>query len=161
MTTATPSYKGHRYPVEIINHCVWLYFRFPLSFREVEELMLVRGVAVSYETIRRWCAKFGQAYANQLRRRRPRPGDKWHLDEVFVGINGRLRYCGARSTSTATCSTFSSSHAETRWRPSDSSVSCSRACGRCRACWSPTSWAATRSPTARSCRRWSTGGRGI
>ena len=60
MTTATPSYKGHRYPVEIINHCVWLYFRFPLSFREVEELMLVRGVAVSYETIRRWCAKFGQ-----------------------------------------------------------------------------------------------------
>jgi putative transposase len=92
VTTATPSYKGHRYPVEIINHCVWLYFRFPLSFREVEELMLVRGVAVSYETIRRWCAKFGQAYANQLRRRRPRPGDKWHLDEVFVGINGRLRY---------------------------------------------------------------------
>ena len=92
MTTATPSYKGHRYPVEIINQCVWLYFRFPLSFREVEELMLVRGVAVSYETIRRWCAKFGQANANQLGRRRPRPGDKWHLDEVFVGVNGRLRY---------------------------------------------------------------------
>ena len=88
MSTATASYKGHRYPVEIINHCVWLYFRFPLSFREVEELMLVRGVVVSYETIRRWCAKFGQAYANQLRRRRPRPGDKWHLDEVFVKING-------------------------------------------------------------------------
>jgi putative transposase len=87
-----PSYRGHRYPVEIINHCIWLYVRFPLSFREVEELMLACGVAVSYETIRRWCAKFGQAYANQLRRRRPRPGDKWHLDEVFVGINGRLRY---------------------------------------------------------------------
>ena len=65
----------------------------PLSFREVEELMLVRGVAVSYETILRWCAKFGQVYANQLRRRRPRPGDKWHLDEVFVGTpSGRLRY---------------------------------------------------------------------
>ena len=92
MTTATPSYKGHRYPVEIINHCVWLYFRFPLSFREVEELMLVRGVAVSYETIRRWCAKFGQVYANQLRRRRPRPGDKWHLDEVFLTINARRHY---------------------------------------------------------------------
>jgi putative transposase len=71
---------------------VWLYFRFPLSFREVEELMLVRGVVVSYETIRRWCAKFGQAYANQLRRRRPRPGDKWHLDEVFVKINGVTHY---------------------------------------------------------------------
>ena len=66
-------------------------FRFPLSFGEVEELMLVRGVAVSYETIRRWCAKFGQAYANRLRRRRPRPGDRWHLDAVFVGIIGRLR----------------------------------------------------------------------
>ena len=92
MSTATPSYKGHRYPVEIINHCVWLYFRFPLSFREVEELMLVRGVAVSYETIRRWCAKFGRAYANQLRRRRSCGGDTWHLDEVFVGINGMLCY---------------------------------------------------------------------
>ena len=136
--------------------------RFPLSFREVEELMLVRGVVVSYETIRRWCAKFGQAYANQLRRRRPRPGDKWHLDEVFVeDQRQRCVTCGARSTSTATCSTFSSSHAETRRRPSDSSVNCSRACGTCRGCWSPTSWAATRSPTASSCRRWSTGGRGI
>ncbi len=92
MSTATASYKGHRYPVEIINHCVWLYFRFPLSFREVEELMLARGVVVSYETVRRWCAKFGQAYANQLRSRRPRPGDKWHLDEVFVKINGITHY---------------------------------------------------------------------
>ncbi|BCF86696.1 hypothetical protein RQCS_62410 (plasmid) [Rhodococcus qingshengii] len=89
---STPlSYKGHRYPVEIINHCVWLYFRFPLSFREVEEMMLERGVVVSYETILRWCAKFGQAYANQLRRRRARPGE-WYLDEVFIKINGRLHY---------------------------------------------------------------------
>jgi putative transposase len=75
--SAPPSYKGHRYPVEIISHCVRLYFRFPLSFREVEELMLERGVIVSHETIRRWCAKFGQIYANGLRRRRPRLGDKW------------------------------------------------------------------------------------
>ncbi len=92
VSTAARSYKGHRYPVEVINQCVWLYFRFPLSFREVEELMLARGVVVSYETIRCWCAKFGQAYANQLRRRRPRPGDKWHLDEVFVKVNGKLCY---------------------------------------------------------------------
>jgi putative transposase len=90
--SAPPSHKGHRYPVEIIAHCVWLYFRFPLSFREVEELMLERGVLVSHETVRRWCAKFGQAYANGLRRRRPRPGDKWHLDEVFVKINGEQKY---------------------------------------------------------------------
>ena len=59
MTTAMPSYKGHRYPVEIINHCVWLYFRFPLSFREVEELMLERGVMGSDETVRRWWPKCG------------------------------------------------------------------------------------------------------
>ncbi|MEC4020558.1 IS6 family transposase [Streptomyces sp. H27-D2] len=92
MSPTPPSYKGHRYPVEVISHAVWLYFRFPLSFREVEELMLERGVIVSYETVRRWCLKFGQDYANALRHRRPRPGDKWHLDEVFVKINGEQRY---------------------------------------------------------------------
>ncbi|MFJ5198271.1 IS6 family transposase [Streptomyces sp. NPDC088394] len=92
MDSAPPSYKGHRYPVEIIAHCVWLYFRFPLSYREVEELMLQRGVFVSHETVRRWCAKFGQAYANGLRRWQPQPGDKWHLDELFIKINGELKY---------------------------------------------------------------------
>jgi len=92
VSTATASYKGHRYPVEVINQCVWLYFRLPLGFGEVEELMLVRGVVVSYETVRRWCDKFGPAYANQLRRWRPRPGDKWQLDEVFVKINGITDY---------------------------------------------------------------------
>jgi putative transposase len=76
----------------VISHCVWLYFRFPLSFREVEELMLERGVIVSYETVRRWCLKFGQQYANALRHRRPRPGDKWHLDEVFIKVNGEQKY---------------------------------------------------------------------
>ncbi|WP_371572624.1 IS6 family transposase [Streptomyces sp. NBC_01314] len=92
MGSASLSYKGHRYPVEVISQAVWLYHRFPLGFREVEELMLGRGVTVSYETIRRWCAKFGQAYAGALRRRQPRPGDKWHLDKVFIKINGRLQY---------------------------------------------------------------------
>ena len=86
------SYKGHRYPAAIIAHCVWLYHRFPLSFRDVEELMLVRGVIVTYETIRQWCAKFGPVYAAGLRRRQPRPGDTWHLDEVFLTINGRRQY---------------------------------------------------------------------
>ncbi|MEV6750788.1 IS6 family transposase, partial [Streptomyces sp. NPDC051080] len=70
----------------------WLYIRFPLSYREVEELMLQRGVIVSYETVRRWCLKLGQAYAAGQRRRQPRPGDKWHLDEVFIKINGVQRY---------------------------------------------------------------------
>ena len=92
MSSVSLSYKGHRYPVEVISHCVWLYFRFPLSFREVEELMLERGVVVSYETVRRWTLKFGQTYAVALRRRRPRPGDKWHLDEVFIKINGEQKY---------------------------------------------------------------------
>ncbi|WP_406486660.1 IS6 family transposase [Streptomyces sp. NBC_01563] len=91
MGSTPPPYKGHRYPAEIIAHCVW-YFRFPLSLREVEELMLQRGVIVSHETVRRWCLKFGQSYANGLRRRRPRPGGKWHLDEVFIKINGEQKY---------------------------------------------------------------------
>jgi len=85
---APPTYAGYRFPVEIIAHAVWLYFRFALSYRDVEELLAERGVLVTYETIRRWSRKFGQTYANGLRRRRPRPGDKWHLDEVFLAING-------------------------------------------------------------------------
>ncbi|MGH3700736.1 MAG: IS6 family transposase [Pseudonocardiaceae bacterium] len=92
MAVGAPSYKGFRFPRGIISHCVWLYHRFPLSFREVEEMMLERGVVVSDETIRQWCAKFGQSYANGLRRRRAQPGNKWHLDEVFIKINGTLHY---------------------------------------------------------------------
>jgi putative transposase len=78
--------------VEIISHCVWLYFRFCLSYREVEELMAEGGVTLTYEAVRYWCRKFGQAYANALRRRRPRPGDKWHMDEVFLTINKERHY---------------------------------------------------------------------
>jgi len=92
VTVGAPSYKGFRFPAEIISHCVWLYYRFSLSFREIEEMMLQRGIVVSHETVRQWCAKFGQTYANGLRRRRARPGDKWHLDEVFIKINGRIHY---------------------------------------------------------------------
>ena len=92
VTAAGSSYKGFRFPPEIISHCVWRYHRFPLSFRDVQELMLERGVDVSYETIRAWCDRFAQQYANQLRRRGRRLGDKWHLDEVFVQINGAQRY---------------------------------------------------------------------
>jgi putative transposase len=92
VTVGAPSYKGFRFPAEIISHCVWLYYRFPLSFREVEEMMMARGVILSHETVRQWCAKFGQTYASNLRRHRPRPGDKWHLDEVFITINGQRQY---------------------------------------------------------------------
>ena len=117
------SYKGHRYPAEIIAHCVWLYHRLPLSFREVEQLMLVRGVIVSYETIRQWCAKFGPVYAAGLRRRQPRPGDKWHLDEVFLTINGRRQYLWRPSTRTAPSLTSWSDLAAMPRPPSGSSVS--------------------------------------
>jgi putative transposase len=89
---ATNPYKRHRFPAEIISHSVWLYYRFSLSYRDVEELMVERGVTLSHEAVRYWCRKFGQAYANALRRRRPRPGDKWHLDEVFLTINKERHY---------------------------------------------------------------------
>src|SRR5918992_2776468 len=94
MNTAAPPnpYTHHRFPAEIISHGVWLYFRFCLSYRDVEELLFARGIIVTYEAIRKWCLTFGQAYANQLRRRRPRPGDKWHLDEVFLSISGERHY---------------------------------------------------------------------
>jgi putative transposase len=85
-------YRGFRYPREIISHVVWLYFRFSLSFRDIEELMASRGVIVTYETIRQWTLKFGQQYANQLRRRAPQRGDKWHLDEVVLTIKGEHHY---------------------------------------------------------------------
>jgi putative transposase len=85
-------YRRHRFPGEIISHCIWLYYRFSLSYRDIEELMAQRGVRVSYETIRQWCLKFGQKIADELRRRRPRPSEKWHLDEVYLKINGRTHY---------------------------------------------------------------------
>ncbi len=89
---SVPSYKRYRFPPAIIGHAVWRYFRFALSYRDVEELLAERGIVVTYETVRQWCHKFGQVYANDLRRRRPQPGDKWHLDEVFIRINGATHY---------------------------------------------------------------------
>src|SRR3954453_21921045 len=87
-TTASPSYAGHRFPAEIISHAVWLYFRFPLSLRMVEEMLAARGIVVSHETVRQWALKFGQEFANRIRRRLPQAGDKWHLDEVAIKIAG-------------------------------------------------------------------------
>ena len=87
-TPVCPSYAGYRFPAEIISHAVWLYFRFPLSLRMVDELLAARGITVSYETVRQWGLKFGQAFANQIRRRLPAAGDKWHPDEVVLTIAG-------------------------------------------------------------------------
>src|SRR5580698_10202790 len=86
-----PHYR-HRFPAELIMHAVWLYHVFSLSFRDVELILAERGVVVSYESIRRWCLKFAASFADKLRRRRPRPGDKWYMDEVFIRIRGELHY---------------------------------------------------------------------
>jgi putative transposase len=85
-------YRRYRFPPQIISHAVWLYHRFSLSFRDVEELLAKRGIVVTYETIRQWCRKFGPDYARDLRRRRGRNGDIWHLDELFVNIQGKRHY---------------------------------------------------------------------
>ncbi len=92
MNSHTPSYRGYRFPPEIISHAIWLYHRFCLSFRDVEDLLAERGIIVSYETIRQWCQKFGPEYARRLKRRQGRLGDTWHLDELFVTIHGQRRY---------------------------------------------------------------------
>lgn len=83
------AFSGHRFPPEIIGYAVWAYHRFPMSLRDVEDLLAARGIVVSYETIRAWLAKFGSHYAKQIRRDRPRVADKWHLDEVVLPINGK------------------------------------------------------------------------
>ncbi|MBZ6079097.1 IS6 family transposase [Microvirga puerhi] len=86
------SYKRHRFPPQIIAHAVWLYFRFPVSLRLVEEMLLERGVLVSYETVRQWALKFGPDYARRLRRKNPSRHDVWHLDEVVVTIPGQKHW---------------------------------------------------------------------
>src|SRR3954454_6924045 len=86
------SYRRHRFPPPIIQHAIWLYLRFTLSYRDVEELLAERGLAVSYETVRRWVLKFGPGFARRLRRCRPRPSDRWHLDEMVVRIAGKRMY---------------------------------------------------------------------
>jgi putative transposase len=92
MSASKPIYYRYRFPSEIISHGVWLYHRFSLSFREVEDLLAERGIHVSYESIRQWCTKFGPEYAAKLKRRRGRLGDIWHLDEVFISIGGQRYY---------------------------------------------------------------------
>jgi len=85
-------YRRHRFPIEVVEQCVWLYYRFSLRFRDVEEMMAKRGVQLTYETVREWCRKFGTLYAAQLRKKRAEIGSKWHLDEVFLKMNGVQHY---------------------------------------------------------------------
>ena len=85
-------HSGYRFPPEIISYAIWAYHRFCLSLRDVEDLLAERGIVVTYETIRVWCQKFGANYVRKLKRRQGRLGDHWHLDEVFLRINGQLQY---------------------------------------------------------------------
>lgn len=86
------SYSRHRFPPVIIQHAIWLYFRFSLSYRDVEDLLAERGIDVSYETIRRWVEKFGRQYSKHLQMKRPKPSTIWHIDEVFLKIGGKQYY---------------------------------------------------------------------
>ena len=92
MATSSNPYRGFRFPAEVIEHAVWLYHCFSLSLRNVELILAARGIVVSYESIREWSLRFVRLFANKLKRRRSRPGDKWHMDEVFVRIRGELHY---------------------------------------------------------------------
>ena len=124
MHAAASLYRRHRFPAEIISHSVWLYFRFTLSYRDVEEIMAVRGITLTYETIREWSLKFGQTFANEIRRRRPRPGDKWHLDEMFIKINGKDHYLWRAVDQDGNVLDIMVRAAGTKRPPNGSSVNC-------------------------------------
>ena len=118
-----PHYR-HRFPAEIISQAVWLYHVFSLSLRDVELLLAERGVVASYETIRRWCQKFGQTFAGRLRRRRPQPGDKWYLDEVFIRIQGVQHYVWRAVDQEGVVLDILFNHGEMPKQQSDSSDGC-------------------------------------
>jgi putative transposase len=119
-------YTRHRFPAEVISHAVWLYFRFPLSLRMVEEMLAARGIEVSHETVRQSARKFGQSFANQIRRRLPAPGDKWHLDEVVISIAGQKHWLWRAVDQHGVSSISWFRGAVTPQRPSACCASCSR-----------------------------------
>ena len=124
MKRDTLSYHGYRFPPDIISHAVWLYHRFGVSFRDVEDLLAQRGITVSYEAIRLWCLTVGSVYARRLKRRQGRLGDIWHLDEVFVTIQGQRRYLWRAVIKMVTSSISSSSRVATVGRLHAFSASC-------------------------------------
>jgi len=142
----------------VISHAVWLYFRFHLSFRDVQDLLAERGIVVSHEAIRQWCAKFGPTYEAGLRRRRARSGDKWHLDEMLLTIRGKRHWLWRAVDQHGVVLDIlvqerrDQAAAERFLRCVLQSVSTSHE-------WSSrTSWLATRRPSAGSCRTPSIGG---
>src|SRR5215210_7260525 len=148
MTAAAKSpYAGYRFPGEVISHAVWLYFRFPLSLRMVDELLAARGIVVSHETVRQWARKFGQGFANQIRWRLPRAGDKWHLDEVQIKIAGERHWSWrAVDRDGLVLDVLVQGRRGTSGRPSACCASCSSARAGRLGSWSRTSWRAIPPP---------------
>jgi hypothetical protein len=144
------SFKRHRFPPIIIQHAVWLYARFTLSFRDVEDLLAERGIEVSNETVRRWFLKFGRVIARNLRHSRPRPSASWHLDEMVIKSAIENTGYGGRSTTRARCSTSWSSDDAALDRRGDCFESCSRSRASRRPVSPRTSSNRTPSPSAKS-----------
>ena len=157
----TVRYKNHRFPGEIISHGVWLYYRFTLSYRDVQELLFERGITVSHEAVRQWCRKFGQDYANRLRRRRPQPGDKWHLDEVFLTINGERHYLWRAIDQDDNILDILVQSRRNKQAAKKFFASCSRASPMCRASSLRINSRAMVRPCARACPVWNIGSTGI
>ena len=128
MTISSNSYRGFRFPREVIEHAVWLYHCFSLSLRDVELIVAARGIVVSDESIREWGLRFGRIFANMLRQRRPQPGDKWSMDEVLIGIRGKPYDLWRAVDMTEMSSTSSSRAGAARPQRSGSFASCGRAC---------------------------------
>jgi putative transposase len=125
MTPELATYPGYRFPAEVIRHAVWLYHVFSLSLRDVELILAERGISVTHESIRNWCLTFGGTFARKLRRRRPKPGDTWHMDEVYLRINSVLHYLWRAVDQQASCSISWCRIGGTRPQPSASSNTCS------------------------------------
>jgi putative transposase len=141
------SYRRHRFPPVFIQHAVWLYLRFTLSYRDVEDLLAERGLDISYETVRSWVLKFRPVIAQRLRRRRPRPSDRWHLDEMVVRIAGERMYLWRAVDHEGEVLDM----LVQRRRDTRAALRLMRSCLRSKAsrrnCWSPTSCARTAPPS--------------
>src|SRR5215469_9679920 len=134
---ARARYAGYRFPAEIISYAVWLYFRFPLGLRMVEELLAARGIIVSHETVRQWARKFGQQFANQIRRRLPRGGGKWHLDEVALKIAGVKHWLWQAVDQTGIVLAIALANKRPRPRPCENKIAASHWAIYCRCTGQP------------------------
>ena len=149
MQTTRSIYHGFCFPPEVIAHAVFLYHRFPLSLRDVEDLLAQRGIAVSYETIRRWCRRFGPLYARNVRRQRPTAGEHWLLDEVFLQIQGRCQYLWRAIDQDGDILDILMQRRRNGEQPHGLFVSCSNSNNGRRIGWSRTSWPAIASRIGR------------